>query len=143
MLVHGQMSRPLLEQAVRFGVVGLTGVVVDMASLALLQRLGWVENHLIACKLAAAELALLFNFFWSDRWVFRTASSAKPSRGWGKRLLWFQIVCGFGLVGCALLLRLFHQGWSWNLWLANLIAIAIAAGWNFTLARLAWVLPKR
>lgn len=137
------MNWPLLHQALRFGVAGLLGVGIDMGSLALLQRLGWVENHLITCKMAAAELALLFNFVGSERWVFRAANSTKSSRGWAKRLVWFQIVCGLGLVGCALLLRLFHQGWGWNLWLANLIAIAVAAGWNFTLARLAWVLPQR
>lgn len=137
------MNWPLLHQAVRFGVVGLMGVGIDMGSLALLQKLGWIESHLVACKIAAAELALLFNFFWNEHWVFREVNPAGFSRGWAKRLVWFQVVCGFGLVGCALLLRLFHQGWGWNLWLANLIAIIIAAGWNFTLARMAWVLPKR
>ena len=138
-----EMNWPLLQQAVRFGSVGLMGVGIDMGVLALLQRLGWVESHLVACKIAAAELALLSNFYCSEHWVFRDVKPTGASHGWAKRLVWFQIVCGLGLVGCALLLRLFHQGWGWNLWLANLIAIAVAAGWNFTLARMAWVLPQR
>ncbi|MBI3875766.1 MAG: GtrA family protein [Verrucomicrobia bacterium] len=136
------MSQTLLRQAVRFGVVGLGGVGVDMGCLALFRALGLIESHLVVCKISAAELALLFNFYGNERWVFRNLKHGRDSRGWTGRLVWFQIICGIGLVGCAWLLRLFHQEWGWNLWLANLIAIGVAAGWNFSISRLAWLAPR-
>jgi len=114
-----------------------------MGCLALCQFFGWIDGHLVACKLGAAEFALLFNFCGSEYWVFKDLSKERTPRGWPKRLVWFQVVCGLGFVGGAWLLRLLHQEWGWNLWLANLVAIGVAACWNFTVSRLAWKFPQR
>lgn len=146
LLVHGIVVRlvralkhPTMREAVRFGAVGSLGVVVDMSCLAVVQGMGWVEGHLSLCKLAAAELALLTNFCFSERWVFRSGNNVRSSRGWLRRLAWFQLVCGVGLITAAFLLKLFHLNWRWNLWFSNLSAIVIVASLNFALVRVAYV----
>src|SRR5256885_15086475 len=63
----------------RFGLVGLSGVAVDMAILWLLKgRLGW---PLTISKLVAAEVAMANNFLWNDLWTFGDLA-ARQGHGW-------------------------------------------------------------
>lgn len=125
---------------VRFGLVGLSGVVVDMAILYLLHTaLGF---PLTRSKIVAAEIAILNNFIWNDLWTFADVSLRQ--RGWsarGKRFLKFNLICLAGLVLNVLVLNLvynliFGQRWAY---LANLIAIGLVTIWNFWLnLKLSW-----
>jgi len=129
-----------MQRFVRFGIVGLSGVVVDMALLYLLHStLGW---PLTRSKIVAAEVAILNNFFWNDAWTFADVSMLQ--RGWSarlKRLLKFNLVCLAGLVLNVLVLNVvynlvFGQRWAYA---ANLIAIAVVTFWNFWLnLKLSW-----
>jgi dolichol-phosphate mannosyltransferase len=65
-----RLSQMPLGRLIRFGLVGLSGVFVDMTVLYLLHDpsgLGW---GLTRSKIVAAELAILNNFLWNDRWTF-------------------------------------------------------------------------
>lgn len=128
------------RQFCRYCVVGGSGVVVDMAVLhALVAWGGWPA---VAGKLAAAQTALLSNFFWNDRWTFGGEGSAARAGGWRGllgRLGRFQAICVAGIGLAAGTLHLLHGVWGWNLYLANLAAIGLATGWNFGLnAWLTW-----
>ncbi len=125
---------------VRFALVGLSGVAVDMGLLYLLsdpRSLGW---GLTRSKLVAAEAAIVHNFSWNDLWTFRdlvpeqrTASAAF------KRLLKFNAICLAGLVLNVVLLNLQFNLLGMNRYLANAIAIAAVTGWNYLVSRaLAW-----
>ncbi|NJL46927.1 MAG: glycosyltransferase [Leptolyngbyaceae cyanobacterium SM2_5_2] len=123
-----------LQRFVRFGVVGLSGVVVDMAILYLLHTtLGF---PLTRSKLVAAEVAIINNFIWNDAWTFADVSVRQQS--WSarlKRFLKFNLICLAGLVLNVMVLNLvynliFGQQWAY---LANLIAIALVTLWNFWL----------
>ena len=129
-----------LQRFVRFGLVGLSGVVVDMAILYLLHStLGF---PLTRSKIFAGEVAILNNFIWNDAWTF--ADVSQRQKGWSarlKRLLKFNLVCLGGLVLNVLVLNVvynlvFGQRWAY---VANLIAIAIVTFWNFWLnLKLSW-----
>ena len=129
-----------LNRFLRFGLVGLSGVFVDMAVLYLLHT-GW-EVPLTRSKLVAAEVAIVNNFIWNDAWTF--ADISLRQQGWParlKRLLKFNLICLVGLGLNVLVLNLvynfiFGQRWAY---LANLIAIAMVTIWNFWLnLKLSW-----
>lgn len=125
---------------VRYGLVGFSGVFVDMAILYLLStQLGW---GLIRSKLIAAEVAVISNFFWNDAWTF--ADSRQKQKGWNarlKRLLKFNAICLIGLILDVLFLNFFYNivfQKSFE-YVANLIAIGLAATWNFWInLKLSW-----
>lgn len=129
-----------LQRFLRFGLVGLSGVFVDMGLLYLLSdpaSLGW---GLTRSKIIASEIAILNNFLWNDRWTFGDISSQQ--RGWRKRLkrfLKFNLICLSGLILNVLLLNGLYNLLGLNRYLANLIAIAAVTLWNFWLnLKLSW-----
>jgi dolichol-phosphate mannosyltransferase len=139
-LLRLRISTLPISRFVRFGIVGLSGVVVDMGVLFLLSdpsTLGW---GLTRSKLIAAELAIINNFIWNDAWTFGDISSHQ--RGFRHRLqrfAKFQLVCLAGLVLNTLLLNLQFNLLGINRYLANAIAIGIVTGWNFWLNfKLSW-----
>ncbi len=125
---------------IRFGLVGLSGVFIDMALLYLLSdpsTLGW---PLTRSKIVAAEFAIVNNFLWNDSWTF--ADITVKQRGWRqrmKRFLKFNIICLAGLVLNVLVLNLVFNFLIPNRYVANLIAIAAATIWNFWVnLKLSW-----
>lgn len=135
-----RLSQLLVGRLIRYGLVGLSGVFVDMTVLYLLHNpsgLGWA---LTRSKVVAAELAIINNFFWNDRWTFGDLSSQQ--RGWRKRLirlLKFNLVCLIGLVLNVLLLNLLFNSLHVNYLIANLLAISSVTIWNFWInLKLSW-----
>jgi len=133
------VSLPMMR-FIRFGLVGLSGVFVDMALLYLLSdpsTLGW---PLTRSKIVASELAIINNFLWNDRWTFGDIS--RQQTGWSKRLkrlLKFNLVCLAGLVLNVLILNLLFNVFGVNRYLANLMAIVAVTLWNFWVnLKLSW-----
>lgn len=124
----------------RFGLVGLSGVFVDMAVLYLLHT--GLGLPLTRSKVVAAEVAILNNFIWNDAWTFADISLLQ--QGWParlKRFLKFNLICLAGLVLNVIVLNVlynvvFGQRWAY---LANLLAIGVVTVWNFWLnLKLSW-----
>lgn len=116
----------------RFGLVGLSGVFVDMAVFYLLSDPSTLAWGLTRSKMIAAEVAILNNFFWNDFWTFRDIS--RSQRGWSqrvKRFLKFNLICLMGVILNVLILNVLFNHFGLNRYLANLIAIAIVTFWNF------------
>jgi dolichol-phosphate mannosyltransferase len=138
-----QVSRPLrlpMRRFLQFGLVGLSGVFVDMTVLYLLSdpsTLGW---GLTRSKIVAAEVAIVNNFLWNDRWTF--GDLARHQQGWPKRLkrfAKFNLICLAGLVLNVLILNLLFNVFEVNRYVANLVAIALVTLWNFWLnLKLSW-----
>ncbi|MGB3136141.1 MAG: GtrA family protein, partial [Nodosilinea sp.] len=129
-----------MQRFVRFGLVGLSGVVIDMVVLYLLHST--LGLPLTRSKIVAAELAIINNFVWNDAWTFADVSMLQ--KGWSarlKRFLKFNLVCLAGLVLNVLVLNViynvvFAQRWAY---VANLLAIAVITFWNFWLnLKLSW-----
>lgn len=120
----------------RFGVVGFSGVFVDMGMLYLLSdpsTLGW---GLTRSKILASEVAIVNNFLWNDAWTFADFSSQQ--KGWRKRLkrfLKFNVVCLAGLILNVLVLNflfnLVFEDVPHGRYIANFIAIGTITLWNF------------
>lgn len=133
-------SNSALGRFLRFGIVGSSGVIVDMGMLYLLSdpsMLGW---GLTRSKLIGSELAIINNFLWNDAWTFGDVSSRHPGlkqrlRRFGK----FQVICLTGMALNATLLNLQFNLLGMNRYVANAIAILAVAFWNFWLnLRLSW-----
>ncbi len=124
----------------RFGLVGLSGVFVDMAVLYLLHDPTTLSLPLTRSKIISGEVAIINNFFWNDIWTF--ADVAMQQREWRQRLkrfLKFNIICLAGLVLNVLILNLVYNFVIHNAYIANLIAIAVATIWNFWVnLKLSW-----
>jgi dolichol-phosphate mannosyltransferase len=134
-----KLSLPV-ARFVRFGLVGASGVFVDMAVLFILSDPSMLDWNLTRSKILAAEIAIVNNFIWNDFWTFGDIS--KTQRGWQpklKRFLKFNIVCLAGLILNVLLLNLFFNIFGLNRYVANLIAIAMVTFWNFWINfKLSW-----
>ena len=122
----------------RFALVGFSGLAVDMGVLYLLYDV--LGFGLTRSAMIAAELAILNNFFWNDRWTFVDLS--KRQRQWRKvlkRLAKFNIICLMGLVLKILLLNILFNGLHLNPYLANFLAIMAVTVWNFWInLKLSW-----
>ncbi|MDX2229340.1 MAG: glycosyltransferase [Leptolyngbyaceae cyanobacterium bins.349] len=137
----GRFSRKFsfpLGRFCRFGLVGFSGLAVDMAALYLLFEV--LGMGLTRSAILAAELAIINNFFWNDVWTF--GDIARQQRGWQptlKRFFKFNLICLMGLILKVLLLNLLFNGLHLNAYLANFIAIAIVTFWNFWInLKLSW-----
>ena len=125
-----------VKRFLRFGIVGFSGVFVDMIMLYLLSdpsTLGW---GLTRSKILASEVAVVNNFLWNDAWTFADLSSQQ--KGWGKRFkrfLKFNVVCLAGVILNVLILNflfnLVFEDLPYGRYLANFIAIGLVTFWNF------------
>lgn len=136
----GKLRLDLLpvQRFLRFGLVGLTGVVVDLAVFYLLRE-RW-QLGLTRSAMLSAEVAILNNFYWNDRWTFYDLS--RQQRGWRKqlkRLLKFNTVCLAGLILNVLIVNILFNLLGVNDYLSKLLAIALVTLWNFSInLKLSW-----
>lgn len=110
------------ERFLKFGMVGTSGVFVNMGGYWAFTRLFHI-HYLIASPLAI-ELSIFNNFFWNDRWTWHDRQAASW-RIWLKRLLQFMLISNLTAFGIQygiliLLTRVFH--------LYDMLAVAIGIG---------------
>ncbi|MEE3717336.1 glycosyltransferase [Tumidithrix elongata RA019] len=129
-----------IQRFLRFGLVGFSGVFVDMAIFYLLSDPTTLHWGLTRSKVIAAEFAILNNFLWNDLWTFRDISSHQT--GWSKRLkrfIKFNLVCLLGVFLNVVILNFLYNYLKINQYLANLLAIALVTIWNFWInLKLSW-----
>ncbi|MEQ9484003.1 glycosyltransferase [Coleofasciculus sp. F4-SAH-05] len=137
-LLRLRLSLGPIGRFIRFGVVGFSGVFVDMAVFYLLRE--HVELGLTRSAILSAEVAILNNFLWNDVWTFGDIS--RHQRGWRQRLerfLKFNLVCLAGLILNVLLVNLLFNAFGINEYVSKLIAIAAVTVWNFWInLKLSW-----
>ena len=119
----------------KFNAVGLAGVGVQLAALALYQKVLGIQ-YLWATALAV-ETAVPHNFVWHVRWTWKERTPETGS-------FWAQLVrfhVGNGLISIAAnvaLMRWLKGGLGLPLLWANAISIGITAAANFVVSEL-WV----
>ena len=152
-----RLQRLPIGRFLRFGVVGFSGLFVDIVVFYLLrERLGldWQLSTAISI-----EVAIVNNFLWNDAWTF--ADLAQRQQGWRarfQRFLKFNLVCLMGaflqVAIMALILavpmidqlpvamsNLFTADWTNNAdeYFAKIVAIALVTLWNFWInLKLSW-----
>jgi len=119
-----------LGRFIRFGVVGFTGIFVDMAMFSAFRE--GLNLGLSLSAMLSGEVAIINNFLWNDLWTFGDIASRQ--RGWRKglkRLLKFNLICLAGLVLNVTIVNLLSVGLGLNEYGAKLVAIAAVTLWNF------------
>ncbi len=136
-LVRLRFSLGPIARFFRFGLVGFSGVFVDLGVFYLLrsQNVGLTSSAAIS-----GELAIINNFLWNDFWTFADIASRQPGKRQRlKRLVKFNIICLGGLVLNVLIVNFFFNILGINEYVAKLIAIAAVTVWNFWLnLKLSW-----
>lgn len=129
-----------LGRFLRFGLVGFSGVFVDMIVLYLLSDPTTLAWNLTRSKIIASELAIVNNFLWNDLWTFGDISrSQRGNRTRFKRFIKFNVICLMGLILNVLILNLLYNAFGINRYVANLIAIVLVTFWNFWInLKLSW-----
>lgn len=116
----------------KFGIVGLSGIVVNLAIL-----IGLVELFGISEDLGgpiATECAIISNFILNDFWTFRAYENKKHSSRW-RRLVAFNVVsAGGALINIGIYLFLINV-FAVYYPLAQFIGILVGFIWNFTVNR--------
>jgi|SRR5471030_1548610 putative flippase GtrA len=115
----------------RFNLVGAAGMVLQLALLALFNRLA--PSHYLMGSAAALELTLLHNFVWHLRYTWREPSMHTAL---AKRLARFHLSNGVvSLVGNIVLMRLLVQDVHLPVLVSNGIAILSCSVVNFYLGQ--------
>lgn len=128
----GSTFSKTFKRYLRFGIVGVSGLVVDMTVLFLLADPKMLGLNLSLSKTLAAEVAMVNNFIWNEGWTFGDLSAAQSH--WRARLARFgkfNLICLVGIGLSVWLLNLQVRWLALNVYLANLVAIVIVSFWNF------------
>ncbi|WP_333421609.1 GtrA family protein [Microcoleus sp. F4-D5] len=117
---------------IRFAVVGLGGVAVDLGVFALLHKpLGLT---LTPSSVLSTEVAIINNFLWNDVWTFSDVSQAQQLISQRlQRFFKFNLICFFGLILNSLIVNWLFYRFGVNEYIAKLVAIACVTLWNFWL----------
>jgi dolichol-phosphate mannosyltransferase len=137
-LLRLRLSLGSIGRFIRFGLVGFSGVFVDMAIFYLLRdKLGL---GLTLSAALSAEVAMFNNFLWNDLWTFSDISQHQRGwRQWFERFLKFNVICLVGLILNVSLVNLLFNVFGINEYVAKLIAIAAVTVWNFWInLKLSW-----
>ena len=136
-LVRLRFSLGPIARFFRFGLVGFSGVFVDLGIFYVLRSL---DVGLTSSAAISGELAIINNFLWNDFWTFSDISSHQPGKRQRlKRLMKFNIVCLLGLVLNVSIVNFFFNILGINEYIAKLLAIAAVTVWNFWLnLKLSW-----
>jgi dolichol-phosphate mannosyltransferase len=136
-LVRLRFSLGPIARFFRFGLVGFSGVFVDLGIFYLLRS---QDMGLTSSAAISGELAIINNFLWNDFWTFGDIARRQPGKRQRlKRLIKFNIVCLTGLVLNVSIVNFFFNILGINEYVAKLIAIAAVTVWNFWLnLKLSW-----
>jgi putative flippase GtrA len=120
---------PLSNKALRFGLVGLGGALVNALLLSLFY--GKLHAPLAVSTALAAEVAVIHNFYWNDVWTFGAAGRSL------RRLLRFNLTSLGGLaIAISITLLLVTAGLHYLF--ADLAGIIGGASCNFATSLL-WI----
>jgi dolichol-phosphate mannosyltransferase len=127
-----------LGRFLRFGLVGFSGVFVDLAAFYFLRTslgLGIARSTILS-----AEVAVVNNFIWNDLWTFGDiARGQRGKRQRFKRFLKFNTICLMGIVLQALIVSLLHDAFGMSEFIAKPVAIVLVTFWNFWVnLKLSW-----
>jgi dolichol-phosphate mannosyltransferase len=120
------------EKIFKFGLVGLSGIVVNMGVLYYLTE--FVGFYYLVSSLFAIELSILNNFIWNDHWTFKGTRQHRMSNRW-HRLISFHAVSAGGLVINMGILFFLTSFVGVYYLISNIIGILVGFGWNFWVNR--------
>jgi putative flippase GtrA len=122
----------------KFNLVGAMGMVVQLSTLALLNRLA--PSHYLVASAVALELTILHNFVWHLHYTWRDRRDDSPVIA---QLLRFQLSNGVvSMAGNLALMEALVRNAHVPVLIANFIAILCCSLLNFCLGNL-WAFPVK
>jgi putative flippase GtrA len=110
----------------RFAIAGAGGLVVQIATLAVLVQVA--QLHYVAATIIAVEAAILLNFVWHENWTWRDRGRSS----WLPRLLRFNALTAVtSLVGSVVVTTFLVETVSMNPIVANSISVVVLGALNF------------
>ena len=117
-----------LEELIKLGIVGGSGVLVNMGLLFVLTR--YLSVRLEMASAIAIEVSILSNFFLNNLWTFKKRDTLVP---FWTRLLRYHLVTGLAGIVNYLVLLLLVKTFGLHDMLSNLIGILIGTFINYSL----------
>jgi dolichol-phosphate mannosyltransferase len=126
------------KKVLKFGLVGLSGVVVNEGVLIYLKEFAGMSN--VLAPVISIEISILNNFLWNDIWTFRAHRSESGFNSWWYRLASFQAISAMGSILNFAIYLFLTEIWAMYYPVAMLIGILAGFAWNFTVnRRLTWL----
>jgi dolichol-phosphate mannosyltransferase len=116
----------------KFGLVGLSGIVLNMGVLWYLTEL--VGFYYLVSSLVAIELSIINNFIWNDLWTFKSGTSHKLTSRLHRFISFHAVSAGGLVINMGILYLLTSVGGMYYL-ISNIIGILVGFGWNFMVNR--------
>jgi len=120
------------KRVFKFGIVGISGIVVNLGILVILVEFFTMNKDLASP--VAIEISILSNFILNDLWTFGSIEDQKVSGRWN-RLVAFNFVSVGGAVINYVIFLMLTTWFAFYYLAAQLIGIMIAFVWNFVLNR--------
>jgi dolichol-phosphate mannosyltransferase len=120
------------KRVFKFGIVGISGIVINLGILFLLVEF-FTMNKDLASPIAI-EISILSNFILNDLWTFGSIEDQKVSGRWN-RLVAFNFVSVGGAVINYVIFLMLTTWFAFYYLAAQLIGIMIAFVWNFLVNR--------
>ena len=117
----------MINLLIKFAVVGLSGVGVNMAVYMGLTAFG--ANYMMAA-VCSFLVAVSNNFYWNLLWTFKGRANDKSIQ---RKYVSFFIISGINLGVNLLILRLLVEELKIDERVAQMVAIAVVSGLNFIL----------
>lgn len=118
----------MLTRFVKFGLVGSTGVVINMAMFWVLTN--GVGMHYLIAAACAIELALCSNYLLNHNWTFGDRSAGRAD---GRQFAQYHVVSLGGMLINVAILQLLVGKFGILPALGNLCGIAAGMTWNFAI----------
>ncbi len=136
------LESTVVGQLIRFAVVGLSGVFLDLGAFYLFHNS--LDLALTPSAMLSTEVAIVNNFVWNDLWTFGDVSTQQQLNAQRvQRFFRFNLICFFGLILNSLIMNLLLYRFEVNEYIAKLVAIACVALWNFWLnLKVNWQVTK-
>ncbi|MGB0651563.1 MAG: glycosyltransferase [Thermoplasmatota archaeon] len=113
------------KRLVRFGLVGLSGVIVNLGALLLLKERAGLP--VLGAAAISVEASIIWNFLLNDRFTF----ADRRTKPWRLRILDFHLVSAFGYVTNLGVLWGLNSGAGLDYRIAELVAIGVAFFVNY------------
>ncbi len=115
---------------VKYGIVGVSGVLVNQLGLYLGRNILSLSNDL--ALILGIEISILSNFIFNNYFTFHDRRKS-DFKGIIAALFLFHLISSVGALINYAIAILFSKNFSWNIYWANLFGITIATVWNFVL----------
>ncbi len=134
-----ELSLASAWRAMKFGIVGLSGVVVNMLTLWLLKE--QAHTPLWLASGSAIELSILNNFLWNYHWTFVDRQSALTS-AWLPAIFKYHLAVSAAAISNYVILWLLHQRFGVHYLMANVLGILFGFAINYFFSDL-WVFKMK